>query len=103
MPSRYSVEVRRQVVEPARSGTRVAQLAETFGMTQASIYSWLKQDRIDRGEAPGLSTEGRWSSRQQRDGFASLRANWRGLSGVLCLVGVTDRPFAVGWGLSRSP
>ena len=58
MPSRYPVEVRRQVVELTRSGTRVAQLADTFGMTQASIYSWLKQDRIDRGEAPGLSTEG---------------------------------------------
>ena len=58
MPSRYPVEVRKQVVELARSGTGVAQLAETFGMTQASICSWLKQDRIDRGEAPGLSTEG---------------------------------------------
>jgi transposase len=58
VPSRYPVETRRQVVELARAGTRVAQLAETFGMTQASIYSWLKQDRIDRGEQPGLSTEG---------------------------------------------
>ena len=58
MPSKYPAEVRKQVVELARSGTRVAQLAETFGMTQASIYSWLKQDRIDRGETPGLSTEG---------------------------------------------
>lgn len=58
MPSRYPADVRKQVVELARSGTRVAQLAETFGMTQASIYSWLKQDRIDRGGAPGLSTEG---------------------------------------------
>ena len=58
MPSRYPVEVRRQVVELARAGTKVSQLAETFGMTQASIYSWLKQDRIDRGEAPGLNTEG---------------------------------------------
>lgn len=58
VPRRYPVETRRQVVELARAGTRVAQLAETFGMTQASIYSWLKQDRIDRGEAPGLSTEG---------------------------------------------
>jgi transposase-like protein len=45
-------------VELARSGTRVAQLADTFGMTQASIYGWIKQDRIDRGEAAGLSTEG---------------------------------------------
>jgi len=58
MPSRYPAEVRRQVVDLARSGTKVAQLAEAFGMTQASIYSWLKQDRVDRGEAPGLSTEG---------------------------------------------
>ena len=58
MPSRYPVEVRKQVVELARSGTRVAQLAETFGMSEAVIYGWLKQERIDRGEAPGLSTEG---------------------------------------------
>jgi transposase len=26
-------------------------------MTQASIYSWLNQERIDRAEAPGLSAE----------------------------------------------
>jgi transposase len=58
MPSRYPVEVRKQVVELARAGTRVAQLAETFGMSEAVIYGWLKQERIDRGEAPGLSTEG---------------------------------------------
>ena len=54
MPSRYPVEVRRQVVELARAGTRVAQLAETFGMSEAVIYGWLKQERIDRGEAPGV-------------------------------------------------
>lgn len=58
MPSRYPVETRGQVVELARAGTRVAQLAETFAVSEATIYNWLKQDRIDRGEAPGLSTEG---------------------------------------------
>jgi transposase-like protein len=58
MPSRYPAETRRQVVDLARSGTRVAQLAETFGMSEATIYNWLKQERIDRGEMPGLSTEG---------------------------------------------
>ncbi len=57
MPSRYPVEVRKQVVELARSGTRVAQLAETFGMSEAVIYGWLKQERLDHGETPGLSTE----------------------------------------------
>jgi hypothetical protein len=33
MPARYPSAVRRHVVELARAGTRVAQLAETFGMT----------------------------------------------------------------------
>jgi transposase len=58
MPSRYPAEVRRQVLDLARSGTKVAQLAETFGMAEATVYNWLKQERIDRGEVPGLSTEG---------------------------------------------
>jgi transposase len=58
MPRRYPAEVRQQVIELARSGTKVAQLATTFGMSDATIYNWLKQDRIDRGEIAGLSTEG---------------------------------------------
>jgi transposase len=58
MQGRYPVEVRKRVVELARSGTRVAQLAETFAISEATIYNWLRQERIDRGEAPGLSTEG---------------------------------------------
>jgi hypothetical protein len=48
--------VRRQVVELARAGTRVAQLAETFGMTVATIYNWLNQEKIDRGEIVGQTT-----------------------------------------------
>lgn len=57
MPRRYPGETRRQVIELARSGTKVAQLAQTFGMTEATIYNWLRQDRIDRGEIPGTSTD----------------------------------------------
>lgn len=57
MPHRYPAALRRQVIELARSGTKVAQLAETFGISDATIYNWLKQERIDRGEVPGLSTE----------------------------------------------
>lgn len=26
-------------------------------MTEATIYNWLRQDRIDRGEIPGTSTD----------------------------------------------
>jgi transposase len=57
MPSRYPAEVRRQVVDLARSGTRVAQLSETFGMTEATIYNWINQEKIDRGEVAGQGTE----------------------------------------------
>jgi transposase-like protein len=57
MPRRYPAETRRQVIELARSGTKVAQLAITFGMTEATIYNWLRQDKIDRGEVPGTSTD----------------------------------------------
>jgi hypothetical protein len=41
MPSSYPSELRRQVVELARSGTRVAQLADTCGMSAVSLYKWL--------------------------------------------------------------
>src|SRR5665213_1909925 len=57
MPRRYPPEVRREVIELARSGTRVAQLAETFGMSDAAIYVWLKQEQIDRGEVVGFTTD----------------------------------------------
>ena len=57
MPHSYSSDVRRQVIELARSGTRVSQLSVTFGMTETTIYNWLKQDRIDRGEEAGQTTD----------------------------------------------
>jgi transposase-like protein len=58
MAGRYPDEVRRQVVELARAGTKVSQLATTFGVSPASVYNWIGQDKIDRGEATGLSTDG---------------------------------------------
>jgi transposase-like protein len=57
MPRQYSPEVRRQVIELARAGTKVKQLAVTFQMSEATVYSWLKQERIDRGEAEGATTD----------------------------------------------
>jgi len=45
------------MVELARSDTPVKVPAKTFGVSEASIYTWRKQDRIDRGEIDGLSTD----------------------------------------------
>jgi transposase-like protein len=57
MPRRYPPEIRRQAVELARAGTRVKQLSATFGMSEAAIYLWLKQEQIDGGEIQGQSTD----------------------------------------------
>ena len=57
MPRRYPPEVRRQVVDLAGAGTRVAQLAITFKISEATIYNWLRQEQIDRGELEGVSAE----------------------------------------------
>jgi len=56
MSRSYGLEVRRQVIELARAGTKVKQLASTFQMCDATIYNPLKQERIDRGEAEGATT-----------------------------------------------
>jgi transposase-like protein len=56
MPRSYPPEVRRQVLELARAGTKVKQPAATFRMSDATIYTWLKHERIDRGEAEGATT-----------------------------------------------
>lgn len=57
MPRRFPLEVRIQVVDLARAGTPVKLLAKTFAVSEAAIYTWLKQERIDRGEIDGLSTD----------------------------------------------
>ena len=56
MPARYPSAVRRQVVELVRAGMRAAQMAETFGMTETTIYNWINQE-IDRGEIVGQTTD----------------------------------------------
>lgn len=59
MPRRYPPEIRRQVVELARSGTKVAQLVATFGMSEATIYNMV---------APGADRPGRDLGHEHRDG-----------------------------------
>lgn len=57
MPRRIDPEVRIQIVQLARAGTPVKVLAKTFAFSEASIYTWRKQEQIDRGEINGLSTD----------------------------------------------
>jgi transposase len=79
MPGKYSPEVRCQVVELARAGTKVPQLAATFGMTDATIYNWLKQEKIDRGELAGTTTDQALELAAARRRIKEFRDRARGL------------------------
>jgi transposase len=58
MGKRYPKEFRDDVVRLARrGGITFSQLAEDFGVSDASIYNWVKQADIDDGVRPGLTQE----------------------------------------------
>ena len=57
MPRPYPPELRRRAIALVKSGRTVAKTAVDLDITQATIYTWIKQDRIDLGEIPGLTTE----------------------------------------------
>ncbi len=58
MAKRYPKEFRDDVVRVARRGdVKYSQLAADFGVSEASIYNWVKQADIDDGVRPGLTQE----------------------------------------------
>lgn len=56
MPYRYPPEFRRRVLDLVAAGRSVASVAEDLGVSAQTIYTWRKQDQIDRGVVPGLSS-----------------------------------------------
>jgi transposase len=55
----YSAEYRRRVVDLVTAGRKVADVARDLGVSDQTIYSWRRQDEIDRGLTPGLSSSER--------------------------------------------
>ena len=52
----YPAEFRRRVLDLIGSGRKIADVAADLGISEQTIYSWRRQDRIDRGLDPGLTT-----------------------------------------------
>jgi transposase-like protein len=44
------------VVDLVAAGRKVADVARDLGISDQIIYAWRRQDEVDRGLAPGLST-----------------------------------------------
>jgi transposase-like protein len=56
MPKRYPAEFRARSVELIRAGRSVREVALLLGVSEQALYGWRRQDRIDRGEVPDVST-----------------------------------------------
>jgi len=52
----YPPEFRRKVLDLVEAGRPIAEVAQALGISAQSIYTWRRQDRIDRGLVPGLSS-----------------------------------------------
>jgi transposase len=56
MPYRYPPEFRRRVLDLIASGRSVASIAVDLGVSDQTVYTWRKQELIDTGVEPGLSS-----------------------------------------------
>jgi transposase len=52
----YPGEFRRRVVDLLAAGRKVADVARDLGVSEQTVYGWRRQEQIDRGLEPGLST-----------------------------------------------
>lgn len=51
----YSAEFRRKVLDLLAAGRSAGAVSHDLDLSDQTIYCWRRQDRIDRGEEPGLS------------------------------------------------
>jgi transposase-like protein len=69
----YPAEFRRRVIELIDAGRKVAEVAADLGISGQTIYTWRRQERIDRGIEAGLSTAERAELAAARSAYASWR------------------------------
>ena len=74
MPRAYASQFRAMVVEQVRAGRRVADVAESVGVPPSTVFRWVRQDRINRGELAGVSTVESAELRAARRRIAELEA-----------------------------
>jgi transposase-like protein len=53
----YPPEFRRKVLDLVEAGRPIAEVAKALGISAQLIYTWRRQDRIDRGLLPGPSSQ----------------------------------------------
>lgn len=56
MPRPYPPEFRQRAVALVRAGKQIKQVAYELGISAGCLHTWVRQDRIDRGELTGVTT-----------------------------------------------
>jgi transposase-like protein len=56
MPRSYPPEFRHKVLDLLKAGRTVQQVAADLQISDQTIYNWRKQDRIDAGLEPGITS-----------------------------------------------
>ncbi len=56
MPRRYPAEFRQKVLDLVAAGRPVAQVAHDLDISAQAIYTWRRQQLIDSGQIPGLTS-----------------------------------------------
>jgi transposase len=70
----FTAEFKRDAVELVRTtGRPIAEIARELGIYDSTLGNWVRQDRIDRGEQKGLTTEERTRLRQLEAENTKLR------------------------------
>src|SRR6266699_5318891 len=70
----FTPEFKRDAVELVRTtGRPIAEIARELGIYDSTLGNWVKQDRIDRGERQGLTSDERARLRELERDNARLR------------------------------
>ena len=70
----FSAGFKRDAVEIVRvSGKPIAEVARELGINDTTLGNWVNQDRVDRGEREGLSSDERQELAELRRENAHLR------------------------------
>jgi transposase len=70
----YPAEFRRRVLSLIEAGRSVATIATDLEISEQTIYTWRRQEQIDRGREPGLSSTDRLELVTARQRIRELEA-----------------------------
>ena len=74
MPKAYPPEFRRKVLDLVAAGRPVAQVAHDLEISAQVIYTWRRQQLIDSGQLPGLTSSDHAELVAARKRIAELEA-----------------------------